>query len=86
MKFDVTYYSRDDGYLIGVELTSGRHYASILVSNGVVDYEEYYKLTEDQYRKFLDDRKSAIEFIEACRRREHDDLLQTPGNNRGTAV
>jgi hypothetical protein len=87
MKFDDTYFSREDRYSIGVESTSGRYYASIPVSNGIVDYEEYYELTEDQYREFLVDSEPAIEFIEACRRREHDDLLlQRPGNNRGTPV
>ncbi|MGD1282718.1 hypothetical protein ACKUUI_17485 [Mycobacterium seoulense] len=87
MKFDDTFFSREDRYSIGVESDSGRYYASIPVSNGAVDYEEYYQLTSDQYRRFLDDRGSAIEFIDACRRREHDDLLlQKPGSNRGTPV
>ncbi|ETZ97078.1 hypothetical protein I546_7164 [Mycobacterium kansasii 732] len=87
MKFDDTYFSRDDRYSIGIETSSGRYYASIPVSNGIVDYEEYYELTQDQYREFLRDRRAAIEFIEACRRREHDDLLlQKPGTNRGTPV
>ncbi|WP_075238904.1 hypothetical protein [Mycobacterium colombiense] len=87
MKFDDTYFSREDRYSIGVESMSGRYYASIPVSNGVVDYEEYYELTVDQYHQFLADRQAAVDFIEACRRHEHDDLLlQQPGNNRGTPV
>jgi hypothetical protein len=87
MKFDGTYFSREDRYSIGVESTSGRYYASIPVSNGIVDYEEYYELTQDQYREFLEDNGKAIEFIEGCRRREHDGLLlQRPGSNRGTPV
>jgi hypothetical protein len=87
MKFEDTYFSREDRYSIGVESTSGRYYASIPVSNGIVDYEEYYELTQDQYREFLRDRGTAIKFIEACRRREHDYLLlQRPGSNRGTPV
>jgi hypothetical protein len=87
MKFDDTYFSRDDRYSIGVESTSGRYYASIPVSNGIVDYEEYYELSQDQYDNFLNDSAAAIEFVEACRRREHDDLLlQRPGTNRGTPV
>jgi hypothetical protein len=87
MKFDDVFFSREDRYSIGVESTSGRYYASIPVSNGIVDYEEYYELTEDQYQEFLRDKAAAIAFVEACRRREHDDLLlQRPGNNRGTPV
>jgi hypothetical protein len=74
-------------YSIGVESMSGRYYASIPVSNGIVDYEEYYELTPNQYREFLRDNGEAIEFVEACRRHEHDDLLlQQPGSNRGTPV
>ncbi|WP_082951718.1 hypothetical protein [Mycobacterium sp. 852002-51057_SCH5723018] len=87
MTFAVVYSSREDRYSIGVESPSGRYYASIPVSNGIVDYEEYYEITKDQYHQFLRDKAAAIDFVEACRRREHDDLLlQRPGSNRGTPV
>ena len=87
MKFEDSYFSRDDRYSLGVESSSGRFYASIPVSNGIVDYEEYYELTPDQYHAFFNSRDAAIEFIEACRRRERDELLiQQPGSNRGTPV
>lgn len=87
MKFDDTYFSREDRYSLGVESDSGRYYASIPVSNGIVDYEEYYELTYDQYQTFLDHRGAAIEFVESCRRHERDDLLlEKPGSNRGTPV
>lgn len=87
MQFDDTYFSREDRYSIGIESTSGRRYTSIPVSNGIVDYEEYYEITPDQYQTFLSDRDAAVEFVESCRRHEHDDLLiQKPGNNRGTPV
>lgn len=87
MKFDDTYFSRNDRYSLGVESTSGRYYASIPVSNGAVDYEEYYEITHDQYLRFLDDKGAAIDFVEACRRHEYDDLLlEKPGSNRGTPV
>ena len=87
MRFDDTFFSRDDRYSLGIESTSGRHYASIPVSNGIVDYEEYYEITLDEYQAFLGNRAGAIEFVEACRRHEHDDLLiEKPGSNRGTPV
>ena len=74
-------------YSIGIEKISCRYYLSIAVSNGIVDYEEYYELTPNQYRQFLRDPADALDFVEACRRREHDDLLlQRPGSNRGTPV
>jgi hypothetical protein len=87
MKFTDAYFSRENRYSIGTEESSGRHYASIPVSNGIVDYEEYYEITQDQYHQFLRDSTAALEFVEACRRRERDNLLlQRPGNNRGTPV
>ncbi|WP_082973158.1 hypothetical protein [Mycobacterium sp. E2497] len=87
MNFEDIFVSSDDRYAIGVEKASGRYYISMPVSNGIVDYEEYYELTPDQYRHFLDGRGAAIEFIDACRRRERDHLLlQPPGSNRGTPV
>jgi predicted glycoside hydrolase/deacetylase ChbG (UPF0249 family) len=60
---------------------------SFLVSNGSVDYEEYYALTSEQYQRFLDSRGLARQFVDSCRQRQHDDLLiQKPGWNRGTPV
>jgi hypothetical protein len=87
MKFDDTYFSREDRYSLGVEAASGQNYASIPVSNGIVDYEEYYAITPDQFDEFLANRDAALQFVESCRRHEQDDLLiQKPGSNRGTPV
>lgn len=87
MRFSDVFVSKGDRYSIGAELDSGSHYVSIPVSNGVVDYEEYYAISPEQSDAFLADRTAAIEFVEACRRREHDDLLiLKPGTNRGTPV
>ncbi len=87
MRFSDVFVSRADRYSVGIELDSGRPYVSIPVSNGVVDYEEYYAISPEQFDAFLVDRTAAIEFVEACRRREHDDLLfLKPGTNRGTPV
>ncbi|MBZ4488282.1 hypothetical protein LQ938_13890 [Microbacterium sp. cx-55] len=85
--FDDTYFSRQDRFSVGTERPSGRFYLSIPVSNGVVDYEEYYELTEAQYEVFVTDRASAATFAEECRKHEHDALLlRKPGANRGTPV
>ena len=87
MKFEDTYFSREHRYSLGVESISRRNYASIPVSNGIVDYEEYYALAPQQYQRFLENPSAAIEFVEECRRHEHDDLLlEKPGSNRGTPV
>lgn len=87
MKFTDSYFSRETRFSLGVEEESGRFYASIPVSNGVVDYEEYYELTKEQYEAYLADPSTAVPFVEECRRRKHDHLLiQKPGWNRGTPV
>ena len=77
--------SQQDRYSIGIELDAATHYVSIAVSNGVVDYEEYYAISPEKSEVFLSDRSAALEFVDACRRHEHDDLLIVkPGTNRGT--
>ncbi|TDZ76262.1 hypothetical protein [Mycobacteroides salmoniphilum] len=87
MKFEDAYFSKVDRYSIGTETDSGRPYVSIPVSNGLVDYEEYYAVNTEQYQVFLRDSAAAVSFVETCRRHEHDDLLiQKPGTNRGTPV
>lgn len=81
------YFSRENLYSLGLDAESGRHYASIPVSAGAFDYEEYYQLDDDQYARFLAEPEVAIAFIWECRRQEHDDLLMVkPGPNRGTAI
>lgn len=87
MTFEDDYTSTKDRYSIGLDTSSGRYYLSIPVSSGVLDYEEYYEITPPQHCTFLDGRDEALRFAEACRRREHDDLLvERPGWNRGTPV
>jgi hypothetical protein len=87
MKFQNTFVSREHRYFLGVETDSGRHFAAIPVANQMVDYIEPYLITDEQYQEFLRDESKALEFVEACRRREHDNLLlMKPGSDRGTPV
>jgi len=79
------YTSREHRYSLGTVEATGEHYASVPVTTGVADYEEFYRLTPEQHARFLADPDAALAFVEECRRREHDDLLlQQPGWNRGT--
>ncbi|KHK97188.1 hypothetical protein LK09_13090 [Microbacterium mangrovi] len=87
MKFTDTAFSRTHRYALGIEEQSGRRYLSIPVSNGLVDYEEYYEISDAQYSALLVDEAVAARFAAECRAHRHDDLLmQQPGWNRGTAV
>jgi hypothetical protein len=87
VRFEDAFFSREDRYSLGTETGSGRRYLSIPVSNGPVDYEEYYEVSASRYDALLADPAAAAVFAAACRRHEHDDLLlQEPGGSRGTPV
>ena len=87
MKFNDVLVSREHRFSLGIEETSGRYYVSIPVSNGMVDYEEYYEIDRAAFERYRVDPSTAIGFVERCRNREADELLiQKPGSNRGTAI
>ncbi|WP_235900634.1 hypothetical protein [Lolliginicoccus suaedae] len=72
---------------IGIDSKTGGYYLAIPVSNGLVDYEEYYSIDETRYLEYLHDVSRAAEFAESCRKHELDDLLIVePGWNRGTPI
>jgi len=84
VKFESTYLSTEHRYSLGIETESGTHFASIPVSNQMVDYVEAYKLTDNEYNSFRDDVSAAVTFVESCRRHEQDDrLFLQPGTDRG---
>jgi hypothetical protein len=85
MTYEFSYFSRDHNYWLGKDPESGRHLLGIPVSSPMVDYIESYWIDDENYQSFLQNQDLAIEFAEACRRREHDDLLtHRPGKYRGT--
>jgi hypothetical protein len=87
MRFNDTYVSRDERFSVGIDLVTGGGYVSIPVSNGLVDYEEYYEIDPQTYARFLSDPAVASSFAAECRRRERDELLiMPPGRNRGTPI
>jgi len=87
MKFKDVAVNRDERYALGIEQDSGKYYVSIPVSNGMVDYEEYYEIDKTTFDQYSADLGSARDFVERCRRRKEDDkLIVKPGRNRGTAV
>lgn len=87
MKFSDAFISRKHMFSLGVEETTGRFYVSIPVSNGMVDYEEYYEIDRASFELFQNDIDAAVDFVMKCRRRELDELLiEKPGTNRGSAI
>ena len=78
-------HAKEHDYWLGKDPESGQHLFGISISNQMVDYIESYWIDDEQYQSFLENQAVAIEFADACRRREHDDLLtHKPGRFRGT--
>ncbi|AXK54639.1 MULTISPECIES: hypothetical protein [Pseudomonas] len=87
MKFNDLFVSREEMFSMGIEEVSGQHYVSFPVSNGMVDYEEYYAIDQATFELFQNDLQAALEFVARARKRELDQLLIIqPGKNRGTAI
>lgn len=87
MKFNDTFINRTERFTLGIEITTGKPYLSIPVSNRLVDYEEYYEISSDSYALFLNDPSAASDFAERCRNREEDQrLILKPGSDRGVAT
>jgi hypothetical protein len=87
MKFKDVAVNRDERYALGIEEDSGKYYVSIPVSNGMVDYEEYYEIDKPTFERYRADLDSARDFVERARKRQEDErLIVKPGSNRGTAV
>jgi hypothetical protein len=86
MRFEDFFVSIEHRFSIGKEADSGKYYLSIPVSNGIVDYEEYYEITEKQAENLASNLEAEITFAEECRKRQKDDLLIVkPGASRGVA-
>ncbi|CAJ1509557.1 hypothetical protein MU0053_004224 [[Mycobacterium] burgundiense] len=83
-RFEKVYFSAEHRYVLGIDRKTDGYYLAIPVTNGLVDYDELYLLSEERYRRYLEDVSAAVAFAERCRRRECDDLLiYAPGSNRG---
>jgi hypothetical protein len=86
-QFTDTFVNREHLFSMGTEEVSGKHYVSIPVSNGMVDYEEYYEVDQALFDHFSVDVNAALEFVQKCRRREMDDrLIVKPGRLRGNPI
>ena len=53
MRFETTYFSRENRYSLGIERDTQTHFAEIPVSNQMVDYSEQYKLSPEEYELFM---------------------------------
>jgi hypothetical protein len=77
--------NRQQRYAIGTEQTTGKHYVSFPVSNGTIEYEEYYEIDQAMFDKFRADLDSALPFVERARNRLEDPrLMYQPSTKRGS--
>jgi hypothetical protein len=84
MRFSTIEISRDHRYALERDTETGAPVLSIPVSNGIVDYCEYYTISESELARFLNDEAAAASFAIECGRRERDDrLVIKPGAARG---
>lgn len=76
--------NRADRYALEREVATGAPVFSIPVANTMVDYCEYYRLSEDEFRALIVDKSLARDFAQRCGRREMDErLIFQPGSDRG---
>lgn len=87
MSFEDLYVSREQRFSLGKETVGQTYFLSFPVSNGLVDYEEYYALSTVEFEQFMADPTKALPLLEQCRNHEQDGrLIQKPGSNRGTPI
>jgi hypothetical protein len=85
MNFKDVAVNRQQRYAIGTEQTTGKHYVSFPVSNGTIEYEEYYEIDQAMFDKFRADLDSALPFVERARNRLEDPrLMYQPSTKRGS--
>jgi hypothetical protein len=84
MRFHGVAVNRQQRYALGVEESSGRHYIMFPVTNGIIDYCEYYEIDKDMFERYCADLDSALPFVIRCRNRLEDPrLMFQPSTRRG---
>ena len=83
-RFNDTQIFSEQRFSIGVDNKTNLHFLAIPVANQMVDYEEYYRLSVDQFALFSKDVVAGAAFAERCRARACDGLIiLPPGTARG---
>lgn len=71
-------------FAIGIDDETGKHYLSIPVFNGHVEYSEHYEISPEMFNAAKANMASALPFAHECAAQKMDHLLiQKPGKNRG---
>jgi hypothetical protein len=86
MKFRDLKVFKEDRISVGIEEESGKHYLSFPATNGMIDYEEYYEITKEEFDKFITTGLAETRgLVDSCRSRNSEDrLLYQPSKKRGS--
>jgi hypothetical protein len=77
-RFEYRLVSRTDLYELGRDCELDEYYLGIPVGIPHFDWDEYYRLSEDEYRSLIADPRAARAFADRCRAHEMDDRLILP--------
>ncbi len=84
LQFDDMMISQEEQFSLGVERATGVHYISVSVAAQMVDYEEYFELTEEEFFLLLDDPDAGQALARRCREGLEDArLFRRPGGPGG---
>lgn len=87
MKFEDHFIATKDRFSVGQESDTGKYFVSIPVSNGMVEYNEYYEISREEFDAFTLVLSPMKALVEKCRERTNDaNLIIQPGAKRGVAV
>jgi len=87
MRFDDIFIFKSERFSVGQEQDSGKFYLSIPVSNGLVEYEEYYEITKEELERFSAALVEMRALAELCRSHNEDArLIMKPGRKRGSPI
>ncbi|RUQ99047.1 hypothetical protein [Labedella endophytica] len=67
--------SEDGGFTLGLERRKNHPYLEIRVKTAIGTGREHYRLTAEEYGRFLNDHAAGAAFAEECRVEQHDDRL-----------
>jgi hypothetical protein len=86
MKFINIFINKDERFFIKREIKSEKLYLAFAVFNGLAEYNEYYEISEVEFKNFMNDENLLKAFVHECKDQKNDSrLLLKPGRLRGSA-
>lgn len=70
--FDDLMISEVENFSIGLERTTGRHFIGVVASDGFVEEDRRYELSDEEFHRLLDDPEAAQALARRCRAGEEE--------------